>query len=342
MSETVKKLLLITKKGYPGSIALDFTALPDGPIPGFVGATWDISSGVARNNPTSNGELLTDGGLENWTAPTNLTSWLEGWAGASAINQETTVVHSGSNAVKITTDGSVSAAFIKQALLNSAGDWVQTSAWLKASANAKTVRVDLDSQTKYIIHTLTTDYAQYFGARRVSNANTELHLSRAFGSVSSDVFGDDLTANTIVPRSMFSLKQFASPYGSVGATWTRGANTNSPFGVVMCSNYNSSSFVIVYMTQDVSGFNYVVMDKCVNGVYTNLINQVVAYVAGYNIMCVRTPGTNTFQAWYGALGSEVQMGADQTIADVEIIKNRFHGLFDTSPQKNTCSGFFLA
>lgn len=52
---------------------INFATLPDGALPNpWTGATWSISGGRLINTPTLNGELLTDGALENWISATNL------------------------------------------------------------------------------------------------------------------------------------------------------------------------------------------------------------------------------------------------------------------------------
>jgi len=59
-------------------------------------------------------EVLTDGGLENWTTDTNLTSWTEYPLGASTVNREASTIHGGTYACRLDVDGSDSHVCIYQ------------------------------------------------------------------------------------------------------------------------------------------------------------------------------------------------------------------------------------
>jgi len=106
----------------------------------------------------------------------------------------------------------------------------------------------------------------------------------------------------------------------------------------MCADYPTmSNFVIAYLINS-GGSSTLRMDKCVNGVYTNIISTPTTYLAGKTIEIRRIHETNTFQAFYNG----VQVGANQTVADASIIDNRYHGGFDSSPQLNSVSKVFYS
>jgi hypothetical protein len=66
------------------------------------------------------------------------------------------------------------------------------------------------------------------------------------------------------------------------------------------------------------------LDKCVSGVYTNLITAVSTFVADAAIE-IRRPSGNTFQLFY----NNVQVTTNQTVADATIINNLRYGTFST-------------
>ena len=59
----------------------------------------DIS--ILEFQETLGPELLTDGGLEDWSSATNLTNWLESLYGTATVNREASVIHSGTYAARI-------------------------------------------------------------------------------------------------------------------------------------------------------------------------------------------------------------------------------------------------
>ena len=139
----------------------------------WTGSTWSVSGGSVSNTPTQGSELLTDGGLENWTSPTNLTSWVESLeGGTSTVNQETSVINGGSNAARYDIDSGNNSAMVTQQVTHSVGDWLLTSSWLRASVSGKSLANYNSSSSYGASRNPGTTYTQYFDVFRPTTANT--------------------------------------------------------------------------------------------------------------------------------------------------------------------------
>jgi hypothetical protein len=100
-------------------------------------------------------QKITDGGLENWASATDLTSWTEIIAGTSSVNQETSVVHGGSNCLRIDVDASNSEARIYQAFTLETSTLYRLNFWYK-NASGKTIDWQItDSGTNVYLNSTT-------------------------------------------------------------------------------------------------------------------------------------------------------------------------------------------
>lgn len=293
---------------------------------GFVwdGATWTISGNKAVNTPTLGAELLIDGALENWTSPTNLTSWSEFKAGSSTINQESVVVHGGSNSARLDIDSNNSNATIYQQVTNSIGDWIFVSAWLKCSVAGKFAKCQIGSVV--VSWALTTNWAQYFAVIRATAANHNIEFSRN-GAGSSSIYVDDVSAKIPALSPFFASVQSGVKDVLVETDATIVYGTQAGVVLNLDSVATPANFVLAYH----DGTN-AHLDKCVAGVYTSLINTAATYGSGKQI-AVRKLGTS-----YSLYYDGVLIGVEQTISDAGIISNTLHGLF-SSYQGNSFENF---
>jgi len=81
-----------------------------------------------------------------------------------------------------------------------------------------------------------------------------------------------------------------------------------------------ANFVIAYL----DGQGNAKLDKCVAGVYTNVISAAVTYSAGATLRVIKS-GTSYSLFYAGAA-----VGTTQVISDAGIISNTLHGIFSTS------------
>lgn len=79
-------------------------------------------------------EKVTDGGLEAWTSPTNLTNWTEALAGTSTINKEAVDRHGGLYSARFDIDAANNTALISEALTLVAGGFYKLVIWYKTAA----------------------------------------------------------------------------------------------------------------------------------------------------------------------------------------------------------------
>ena len=80
----------------------------------------------------SNVEMITDGGMENWTTDTDLTSWDEYISGSSTINKDAADKHSGSFSCRIFRDAVGSAVHVSQNVPFVPGKRYRLSFWYKS------------------------------------------------------------------------------------------------------------------------------------------------------------------------------------------------------------------
>jgi len=97
-------------------------------------------------------DRLIDGGFENWTSTTNLTSWAEEIAGTSTVTRESTVKRTGNYSCSLIIDASNSVADVYQAVKLVAGRKYRLVIWYKNSASGKTASYQLrdSSSTVYL------------------------------------------------------------------------------------------------------------------------------------------------------------------------------------------------
>lgn len=89
---------------------------------------------------------------------------------------------------------------------------------------------------------------------------------------------------------------------------------------------NPQNCVIVYLEWDAYQVARVVLEKRVAGTWTKLVDELVTFVQGAYIQCIRTG--NSYQAYYNGAA----VGTGQTISDASIISNTKHGTFSTVTQ----------
>jgi len=180
-------------------------------LPGLVlvgaGVAWAGSTGAIASNrlvitPTLGAELLTDGGFENWTSDTDLTSWTESITGTTTVNKEASVIHGGTYALRCDIDASNSYAYVTQAVLNTS-TWYKAAGWVRTSNGTATVSLAI-GDTSLIPITPTTSYALYTTTRRATN--TKFGVIRN-GAASSSIYFDDASVKPLTLSSCFQVVQ---------------------------------------------------------------------------------------------------------------------------------------
>jgi hypothetical protein len=285
--------------------------------------TWTINGVNLFNTPTLGSELLADPGMEAWTSATNATSYLESVAGTSTVNQETSVVHGGSNAARLDIDSSGSNASIRQAVVAAVGDWLQASAWMRDSvASGKLGRLDCTNALPATSTSLalTSTYVQFFQTVRATTTAPTPTFIRQTGSISHSIYIDDVSCKILTLNTLFAVRVGVSLPASVVAQGM--IALGNWCGVVYgLDSIGTPTNCIIAIHDGVTGIR---IDKMVAGVWSTVLTTTATYIAGV-LPQVKWVSANTFGLWYNG----IQRGANQTISDAGT--GTLHGAFSTSP-----------
>ena len=301
------------------SIDEDFTAYTEAEeLPDYFSNNWAASSGkLAVVQATTGSDLLTNGNMEDGDPPT---SWV---ANATATLASDADAHGGSKAMLMTNAG---AGYGKcgQEIVSTVGKWYQAKSWVKKGTVSQ-IAVELRTGGLTLLSAYNTTSSSYV-ERVLSAKATTIAIQPMFLNNSSTLgatsFVDDVELKELDLKSLFSTANFSYSDAEieVGVEYVKGGQ----IGVVMCldDETDPQNFVIAYLSYP-NDYKLVV-DKCVGGVYTNLINTTVTYVAGQKIKLVKDG--ESFSAYY----NDVQISTTKTVKDLPILSNKKHGLFSTS------------
>lgn len=285
----------------------------------WTGATWALDgSGRAYNTPTLGTEMLADGGMENWTTTTNLANWTENPSGTSTVNQESSIIASGSYACRLDVDASNSIVSITSALATAVGTWYTLTCMARGSAGGQSMVMNFSAGAE-VSKSLTTAYAQQAMCSRATATSHTVLLKRG-SAPSGSIYFDSATLKAVsLPTTLATVAGSANNQTAAAKIHTLTTGTQAGVVSLLDSASNPQNFLIGYH----DGTN-VRLDKRVGGTYTNLITTAVAFSSLAQIE-IRRPSGNTFQLWYNG----AQRGVDQTVSDAGIINNTRYGLFST-------------
>ena len=288
--------------------------------------TWTFVGGNATNTPSVSSNLLTNGGMENWTGSTP-DDWSKTENGTSTISEETTTIHSGSSALRFDIDGSNSGADLSQNPVPGLSDWSIVSLWSRASSGASQC-IKVSGNWPFSgdrILDLTTSYQQFAFTGRIAFNRVQIRRQFATGLT---MYVDDIVAATITASNLITVQSLG--YSDVVAKVDIDSVSNgTQCGLVICADdYNSpQNMVLVYR----SGLGAIVVDKMVAGTWSQVSSTASAFTAGHELRVEKTG--STFDTYY----NNVLVKSD-TISDAGIVSNAQHGLFSTY-SGNTLSEF---
>lgn len=274
----------------------------------WTGSTWAIVSGKAVNTPTLGAELFANGSFAVDASWTKGTGWTIGSGVAShAAGNATTIYQS----------------------VGPVGRWIQmvwtltrTAGTFNAYAGNPTIGVGMSvsrSSSATYTDTVLQRSATLTGFRATDTA--------AAGTV------DNVSAKLLTTASMFATVPTSTPgvIAKAGVTITAG----NPAGLVLA--LDSASTPANYILCFVDGTKCI-LDKCVGGTITNLINANVTYVAGATMQVSTTISGGSLLVNVTYNGSTV--GTQQTVSDAGIVSNTIHGMFSTY-SGNSLDNFYL-
>lgn len=256
----------------------------------FNSGIWTIASNAAINTPTLASDVITNGGFDSDTVWSKGT----GWTIAAGV-----ATHASGTAANITEpNGAV-------------GTWYQVD-WTITSYVAGQFSPIWGSTNATVKRTSAATFVDV--GRAIANTNLGISTnSTADGNIDNVSF-KPLTLSELF--ASITTSQANDVIVSVDVTLVTGC----PAGVVM--NLDSTSapanFVIAYH----DGTN-AKLDKCVGGVYTNVISAAATYSAGATLKVIKQ-GTS-----YALYYNNAKVGSTSTISDAGIISNTTHGLFNT-------------
>jgi hypothetical protein len=304
--------------------SLDFSALPDGAVPGWLGSGV-VSGGVASVVPTAGPELVVNGNMETGDPPGDWSAIQS--AALSAVADERTG-GSGAQSINVARNG-LNTPACSQTLVTVAGTWYVLDGWSRRVEAGVSVSVTLrDTGGTYITgipyHTSATWTRQILTARALSNTTAVRGIAAPSVDGESGRF-DDISVKPLTLSSLFSgpALRLGRQDVRVSAAWTGTAGTQAGVAII-----GDGCGIVAYH----DGTNLRLDKWTTPTTWTSLINVAVAYGAGHEVALMRS-GT-TVQAWYNG----VQVGGDQTVTDQNILDARHVALFSTY-DGNTASQF---
>ena len=271
------------------------------------GSNPEINKGSPTITPTLEGEKLTNNLLETWASPTDLNVWTEGVGGTSTVNQETTVVHSGSNACRLDIDAINTAAYISQATSGILeGDWIQMQSWFQTPGSTKTIKHVLGAVSGLSRGPVT--YTQCTDVIRAAAANPNLIIMRD-AAASASLYVDDCSLQKITFSSTLAfLGALNRVYGKYQCSPTVEAGTQA--GIVFRYK-DASNYLIAYVDRRNATAN---IDQCAAGTITNLATGAITYSAERILQVFIDAAGTTAKLYYNA----AQVGSDGTITATDL------------------------
>jgi hypothetical protein len=261
----------------------------------------DYSGSPTAPTPTLGAELLTDGDLENWTIPTNLTSWTESISGLSIVTQEAVIVQAGTYAARMDVDASNSLVRILQNFGMGAGVWGQVSAWVRCSDAGSSVAITPSSFATFTKVPGTT-YVNWIVTYRNVAANDDVTFKRNTAT-SQSIYWDTLSVKALtLSTCLGTAVDVGTKNGISDSTWILTAGTQAGHVICLDDETNPLYFILCYH----DGTN-AILEICENGTYTTKISAAATYSAGAQIRIVKV-GTGVALYYNGT-----QVGTTQTI-----------------------------
>lgn len=305
--------------------AYDFSTYSDGPLPEeWLGSTWSASSGKIINTPTLGSEVVTNGGMETGSPPI-------GWASNNTTLVADADVHSGSQAIKITSNALAAGASQNVAVVKDV--WYTHSEWVKRTVgqiDLLVIGAHTSTQSNSPYHLSPSIYTNYQGS--ILMGGTILSLFLRGWDNGTVAYWDDISVKPLTTSQLFMTRDFGFSYVNIKA----GMIISNYFPLGLVSNLDSVSNPKYYILACRQARNQVGLFKCINGVYTELINASATYVSGAQLE-IRKTAANIYQLWYNG----VQVGADQTVTDVNLNNNTIHGLFSTG-SSSQIANFYIS
>lgn len=306
--------------GYAGDHGLGAVAS----APWDRGAGWAVASNRAQNTPPESGQLLTNGGLEEWASATDLVGWTEGIGGGNSINQEASVVRSGTYACRIDVVDSTNSAFIQQTLTIPAGTWTRIRAYVRVSVATGLFSIYFgQDNTSRIISPSTTEWTLVDAVLPALADNPRVTFERRRSPDTYSIYLDDLQVDTFATPDLFATQDVGTADVLVGVRLDADPGDHA-VGAALCLDDpdDPQNYLVV--------FRYLAdrwrLIKCVAGAITVVATSSAAtpFAAGAWLWVAK--GGDQVTVWYNG----VRIISPQTVSDAGIVGNTRHGMFAAS------------
>lgn len=324
-----RKFIALLAGGRKNVISLPFTdnfTYSDGllPAPWKHSGSWNVLSGMVYNTPSVGADLVVNGNMETGSPPSN---WTAGSSALSSVADERTG-GAGSKSILVKNSG---AAFgrAEQTLSAPAGSWLLVDGWAKrkTSSNAQILlQTSANSSLAYALSIAADTWANLVFSSWTSGANCKIVLADS-NTLNGEHAYDDVSAKIYVFPSLYAIVKAGTSDITAKVTVTENPAGKSAGLIVNMDNGDTPlNYVVAYLSAAQVGAIQCRLDKCVNGVFSNVIAGNVTYGATKYIKVV-VSGSD-YSLYYGT--TDVQVGTTQTIAGMS---GKHHGIFATAPSK---------
>lgn len=285
-----------------GALGSSETTGPDGQAVtarAWTGATWAIVSNAAVNTPTPGADVIVNG---NFATDTDWTKG-SGWTIAGGVGVATSAADNSAISELVLTIG---AWYAVQYTISG-----YVAGAVRGRVGGGTVGPSRSANGTYN----ETGRATSSAAGVLTSGVTTLNVD--------DISYKPLTLSELFASLQVSTADMLADVNVTGPTATAGIQA----GLVLNldSAATPANFVIAYL----DGKGNCLLDKCVAGVYTNVISAAVTYSAGATLRVIKS-GTSYSLFYNGAA-----VGTTSTISDAGIVDNTLHGLFSTSASNSS-------
>lgn len=285
-------------------------------------AGWTVASNRAQNTPPESGQLLTNGGLEEWATATTPTGWTKGFAGGNSVNQEASVVRSGTYACRLDVVDPVSYAYISQVITIPAGTWTRIRAYVRASSAAGRFWITFATNTTRAIFPSTTEWTLVDVVLPALTDNPGVVFSRERSTGVCSLYLDDLQVDSFATPDLFATQDVGTADVLVGVRLDANPGDHA-VGAALCLDDpdDPQNYLVVCRYQAASWR----LIKCVAGVPTVVATSAATpFAAGAWLWVAK--GGDQVSVWYN--GERVI--SPRTISDAGIVDNTRHGMFAAS------------
>ena len=291
--------------------------------------TYNMATGGWSPNPGLEPELITNGNMETGNPPT-------GWGATNVTILGVADESTGGSGVQSLSLTNTGAAVGYSYINTSAGinnKWLRLELWAKIITPGTSLKYALTS-TAAIISSISlspaiwTNYTSIGPNVDWTDATLYLRTNRA--TLGDEVRFDRVSIKPLVSSHLCATRNFGRQVG-FGAQLS--LTSKLPMGIVSKATFDANG-VLQYGVRAWHDGTNIYLDKIVNYVPISLINTAAIYTQWKNVI-IKHPSADVAQLWYGTLGVEAQVGANQDCSAVPVgTRAGFFGTDQSGGAKN--------